>query len=71
MSKLKKNVKEPKEEVINVKEPKEEVVNVRLTTSQKHELSVAAASEGLGLSTWLLQAGLVKARARRVGSETQ
>jgi uncharacterized protein (DUF1778 family) len=67
MARAKKNVKE--EPV--VKEPKEEVVNVRLTTSQKNELSVAAASEGLGLSTWLLQAGLVKARARRTGSETQ
>jgi len=53
----------------NVKEPKEEVVNVRLTTSQKNELSAAAASEGLGLSTWLLQAGLVKAREQRAGSD--
>jgi hypothetical protein len=44
----------------NVKKPKEEVINVRLTTEQKQSLELAAASEGMGLSTWLLRLGIVE-----------
>ena len=48
----------------NIREPKEEIVNVRCTTRQKAALEAAAAKEGLGLSTWLLQAGLLKLEVR-------
>ena len=41
----------------NVKIPKEEVVNVRMTTQQKTLLETVAAREGLGVSTWLLHEG--------------
>jgi uncharacterized protein (DUF1778 family) len=49
----------------NVREPKEEVVNVRLTKRQKVALDAAAAKEGMGLSTWLLQAALLKAQEQQ------
>ncbi len=42
-----------------VRAPKDEVINVRLTKQQKVELDAAAAREGLGLSTWLLRLGLL------------
>lgn len=44
----------------NVTDQKEEVINVRLTKEQKKMLKEAAASEGMGLSTWLLRLGLVE-----------
>lgn len=50
----------------NVRAPKEEVINVRMTTQQKETLDAAAASEGLGLSTWLLRLGLVAVEQRPV-----
>lgn len=43
------------------REAKEAVVNVRLTAQQKATLEAVAAREGLGLSTWILQAALLKA----------
>ncbi len=45
--------------------PKEEVVNVRMTTQQKKMLESLAAREGLGLSTWLLNKGLLLASQER------
>lgn len=48
----------------NVRDPKEEVVNVRCTKRQKATLDAAAAQEGLGLSTWMLQAALIAAQAK-------
>lgn len=39
---------------------KEEVINVRCTEQQQEALKVAAAREGLGVSTWLLRLGLVE-----------
>lgn len=53
----------------NVRVPKEEVINVRMTAQQKATLDAAAANEGLGLSTWLLQAGLIKASQQRQAEE--
>jgi uncharacterized protein (DUF1778 family) len=50
----------------NVRAPKEEVINVRMTTQQKATLDAAAAGEGLGLSTWLLRLGLVAVEQRPV-----
>ena len=48
----------------NTKTPKEEVFNVRCTKKQKAALETVAAREGLGLSTWVLQAALVTAEAK-------
>lgn len=48
----------------NTKTPKEEVFNVRCTTKQKATLEAVASREGLGLSTWVLQAALVTAEAK-------
>ena len=48
----------------NVKMPKEEVVNVRMTAQQKTLLETVAAREGLGVSTWLLHEGLRAAQER-------
>ncbi len=45
----------------NVRTPKDEVINVRMTKQQKATLEAIAAREGLGLSTWILQAALSKA----------
>jgi uncharacterized protein (DUF1778 family) len=53
----------------NVRVPKEEVINVRMTKQQKETLDTAAAREGLGLSPWLLQAGLLKAAQQRAAEE--
>lgn len=52
----------------NVRTPKEEVINVRMTTQQKATLEAVAAREGLGLSTWLLHEGLRAAQERQAGS---
>jgi len=49
----------------NTKVWKDEVINVRLTAGQKEELERVAATEGLGLSTWLLRLGLVEAQKKR------
>jgi len=49
----------------NVRGPKEEVINVRMTKQQKETLDAAAANEGLGLSTWLLRLGLVASQQRQ------
>lgn len=46
---------------VPAKETKEETVNVRCTTTQKTRLETAAATEGMGVSTWLLRLGLVEA----------
>jgi uncharacterized protein (DUF1778 family) len=54
----------------NVKQPKEEVVNVRMTAQQKTLLETIAAQDGLGLSTWLLHEGLRAARERSTEKET-
>jgi len=48
----------------NVKAPKEEVINVRCTSQQKQMLETIASKEGLGVSTWLLHEGLRAARER-------
>ena len=48
----------------NVREAKEEVINVRCTKRQKAALEAVAAREGLGLSTWILQAALLTAQPR-------
>lgn len=52
----------------NVRKPKEEVVNVRLTSEQKAQLESVAASEGLGLSTWILHVSLLAAKDRQAAS---
>ena len=49
----------------NVRVPKEEVINVRCTKQQKALLDDVAARQGLGLSTWILQAALMTAQAQR------
>jgi len=48
-----------------MKAPKEEVVNVRMTTQQKKTLESLAASEGLGISTWMLHVCLRVAKERQ------
>jgi uncharacterized protein (DUF1778 family) len=48
----------------SVREAKEEVFNVRCTTKQKEALDAVAASEGLGLSSWVLRAALLAAEAK-------
>ena len=48
----------------NVKVPKEEVVNVRMTAQQKLFLESVAAQEGLGVSSWMLHESLRAAQAR-------
>jgi len=50
----------------NVKKPKEDIINVRCTTDQKNLLESIAASEGLGVSTWLLHTGLRVAKERQI-----
>ena len=45
----------------NVKVAKEEVVNVRMTAQQKATLEAVATRQGLGVSTWLLHIGLLRA----------
>jgi hypothetical protein len=50
----------------NVKKPKEEVINVRLTKEQKTLLEDVAARQGMGLSTWLLHLGLADAQTRQM-----
>jgi hypothetical protein len=45
----------------NVKMAKEEVVNVRMTARQKETLEAVATRQGLGVSTWLLHVGLLRA----------
>lgn len=42
----------------NNRAPKNKVINVKLTKDQKSALEQIAASEGMGVSTWLLQTGL-------------
>lgn len=49
----------------NVKKPKEEVINIRCTTEQKTMLETIASHEGLGLSTWLLHVGILAAEERK------
>ena len=49
----------------NVKPPKEEVVNVRLTKQQKATLEEIAGGQGMGISTWLLHLGLADAQERQ------
>jgi len=51
--------------VKNVKSPKEEVINVRCTSQQKALLEAIAAREGLGVSTWLLHVGLRVVQERK------
>ena len=46
------------------KEAKEKVVNIRCTKRQKSTLEAVAAREGVGLSTWILQAALITAEAK-------
>ena len=53
----------------NVKQPKDEIVNVRCTEEQKGLLEGVAAREGLGLSTWLLHVGLLAAQDRQAKEE--
>ena len=48
-----------------IRKAKESVINVRCTSEQKAALEVVAAGEGVGLSTWVLQAALIKAEAKR------
>lgn len=43
----------------NVKKPKDEVINVRCTSDQKTALERVAAKEGMGVSTWVLHAALL------------
>lgn len=38
----------------NVRIPKDEVINVRCTKAQKTKLETVAAARGMGVSTWLL-----------------
>lgn len=49
----------------NVRVPKEEVINVRMTKEQKDTLEAIAVRQGLGLSTWLLHLGLADAQERQ------
>lgn len=49
----------------NVKKPKDEVINVRCTAEQKAELERVAAQKGVGVSTWLLLLGLTDSQERR------
>ena len=49
----------------NVKIPKDSVINVRCTDQQKATLESVAASQGLGLSTWLLHLALADATERQ------
>lgn len=53
----------------NVRIPKEEVINLRCTGQQKAALETVAAREGLGLSTWLLHVGLLAAQERQAKEE--
>jgi len=46
------------------KSAKEKVFNVRCTAEQQAALKAVAAREGLGLSTWVLQAALVTAEMK-------
>ena len=55
----------------NVKTPKEEIINVRCTVQQKAQLEAVAAREGLGLSTWLLHIGLLAAQDRQTVREAR
>jgi uncharacterized protein (DUF1778 family) len=48
----------------SVREAKEEVFNVRCTTKQRETLDAVAAREGLGLSSWVLQAALLAAETK-------
>jgi uncharacterized protein (DUF1778 family) len=48
----------------NVKLLKEHMISVRCTEPQRELLESVAASEGLGLSTWLLHVGLRVAKER-------
>ena len=47
------------------KKTKGAVINVRCTEQQKSLLETVASREGLGLSTWLLHAGLLAVQDRR------
>lgn len=53
----------------NVRVPKEVVINVRMTAQQKETLDAVAAGEGLGLSTWILHVGLLAAQDRQAKAE--
>lgn len=55
----------------NARESKEEVVNVRMTGTQKRSLEALAAREGLGLSTWLLNKGLLLLAAQEPQKEAR
>jgi uncharacterized protein (DUF1778 family) len=48
----------------NARAAKEEVINMRCTGAQKTMLEEVAAHDGLGLSTWILHAALLKAEER-------
>jgi len=52
----------------NVRLPKEHVINVRCTEPQKELLESVASNEGLGLSTWLLHVGLRIAAERQAAA---
>lgn len=52
----------------NVKMPKEHNINVRCTEQQKDILEAVATRQGLGVSTLLLQLGLLHAEEKRMGA---
>ncbi|KKK73359.1 hypothetical protein LCGC14_2894640 [marine sediment metagenome] len=49
----------------NVKVSKDAVINVRCTSKQKEDLEAMAARDGMGVSTWLLNAGLLRKEQRQ------
>jgi hypothetical protein len=53
----------------NIKIYKETSINVRCTSEQKERLEAVAASEGLGVSSWLLHNALRVAYSRSGRSE--
>jgi len=55
----------------NIKAPKDHVINVRCTEGQKTVLETIASKHGLGLSSWLLHVGLVEAERLRVASKPE